>query len=116
MKAWRISSAAVVAAVGAWILFTFPPTTSGFYPQCAFRHFTGLDCPGCGSTRALHALLHGRFGEAFAFNPFLFFIIATALFALPSVLRGERPAFLSKPWFGWGCVIVTTGWWIGRNL
>lgn len=114
-KAWLASSAAV-AAVGGWVLYTFPPTDSPFYPQCVFHALTGLDCPGCGTTRALHHLLHGRIGEAFAFNPMLFVMLATFLFALPSLARGKTPAFWHRPWFGWTSVVVVTGWWVGRNV
>ncbi|MDY6834005.1 MAG: DUF2752 domain-containing protein [Chloroflexota bacterium] len=42
---------------------------------CIFHHLTGLDCPGCGMTRAFHALSHGNPGEAWTYNifsPFLF--------------------------------------------
>lgn len=112
----KIASAAIVILIGGWVLYTFPPVTSGFYPQCAFKQATGLDCPGCGTTRALHALLHGRVVEAFLFNPFIFAIMSGFVIATPSLVRGQTPAFVMKPWFGWGSFAVVTGWWIGRNL
>lgn len=31
-----------------------------YYPPCAFHMLTGLYCPGCGGTRAVRALMHGR--------------------------------------------------------
>lgn len=105
-----------MAAAGGWVLYTFPPATSGFYPQCPFKFLTGLDCPGCGTTRALHHLLHGRVSEAFFLNPFLFAIMIGVLFALPAMLRGERPRFLMKPWFAWGSFVIVTGWWVSRNI
>ncbi len=40
------------------------------YPRpCPFLELTGLCCPGCGGTRALRALLHGRLGESLRFHP-----------------------------------------------
>jgi hypothetical protein len=107
---------AVIGIVGVWVLYTFPPATSNFYPLCAFKLLTGLDCPGCGSTRALHALLHGRFEEAFRFNPILFAFLIVGLFALPSFLRGETPRFLRTRWFGWTSVCVLCAWGIVRNV
>jgi len=111
----RILSVSVVAAAGAWVLYNFAPTAYGFYPPCVFRMLTGLQCPGCGTTRALHHLLHGRFEEAFRLNPMLFVLMAVALFALPSVLRGRQPGFLMKPWFAWTAFAVLTSYWIVRN-
>ena len=115
MKLRRIVSVAALGAAGAWVLYTFAPTAYGFYPQCPFRLLTGLQCPGCGTTRALHHLLHGRFEEAFRLNPMIFVLIAVALFALPSVLRGRQPGFLMKPWFAWAAFAVLTSYWIVRN-
>lgn len=37
-------------------------------PLCFFKHFTGLDCPGCGLTRSFIALSHGQWLEALKFN------------------------------------------------
>lgn len=106
---------AVAGAAGAWVLYTFAPAGNRFYPQCVFHAVTGLDCPGCGTTRALHALLHGDVAAAFRFNPMLFVLMAAALCALPSLIRGERPRFLMQPWFGWTAVVVVTGYWVVRN-
>lgn len=35
---------------------------------CPFRAMTGLDCPGCGMTRALSRLTQGRIGTALDYN------------------------------------------------
>lgn len=48
--------------------FFFDPATQGMFWRCPFNAITGLDCPGCGGQRALHALLHVRFMEALHFN------------------------------------------------
>lgn len=44
------------------------PSVSGSYPRCPFQAFTGLDCPGCGSMRGTHALLHGDLAGAVSHN------------------------------------------------
>ena len=115
VKAWRTASLAGIGAVGAWVLYTFAPTAYSFYPTCPFRLLTGLQCPGCGTTRAVHHLLHGRVEEAFRLNPMLFVLMAVALCAVPAIVRGEQPRFLSQPWFAWGAFFVLTGYWIIRN-
>jgi hypothetical protein len=116
MKRWRIASAAVLAVAGAWVLYHYPPATSTFYPHCAFHDLTGLDCPGCGTTRALYQLLHGNVGAAFRLNAMLFPLMFVGACATPSFLRGRVPAFTMKPWFGWGSFAVIVGWWIARNV
>ncbi len=69
---------AVLAAV-ATVLFRFPPTQSAFYPQCPIYAALHLACPGCGGTRALAALLHGRLIEALHFNALVTLALPFAL-------------------------------------
>jgi Protein of unknown function (DUF2752) len=114
VKAWPIASAGVLAA-GAWVVYTFPPAATAWYPKCVFRMVTGLLCPGCGITRALHHLLHGRFEQAMQLNPLLFLLLFVMLCAVPSLVRGERPGFLARPWFAWSALAVLVSWWIVRN-
>ncbi len=60
--------AAVAAAV---YVAVNDPTASGTHlPACPFYLMTGLWCPGCGLTRATHALLRGDVAAAFGFNLF----------------------------------------------
>jgi hypothetical protein len=46
------------------MVYFFNPSAYGFYPVCQFHRLTGLNCPGCGATRALYALLHGNLALA----------------------------------------------------
>ena len=57
----------LVAGAGA-ILFLFDPAHHSFYPICYTWAFTGIYCPGCGSMRAMHQLLHGHVLTAARFN------------------------------------------------
>ncbi|MHB8836985.1 MAG: DUF2752 domain-containing protein [Candidatus Methylomirabilia bacterium] len=38
-------------------------------PLCLVKGLTGLDCPGCGMTRAFLLICHGRFADAAAMHP-----------------------------------------------
>ena len=93
-----------VLIAGAAYLFVFEPGKSGFFPPCLFRYFTGLTCPGCGSTRALHQIVHGHFLTAFTLNPLLLVSIPLMLFAFLRysviVMRGgvPRPNALPAPY------------------
>lgn len=42
-----------------------------YYPPCAFHMLTGLYCPGCGGTRAVRALMHGRLLLSLRQHPFV---------------------------------------------
>src|SRR5262245_36358819 len=65
----RPAFVALLAILGsAAVLFWFNPAQSGFYPTCYFHSWTGLLCPGCGSLRAMHQLLHGDIVAAMHFN------------------------------------------------
>ena len=69
--------AAAVLGSGA-VLFFFNPGTHGFYPVCLFHKLTGLNCPGCGGTRAAYQLLHGHLLNALRDNA-LFILTLIAL-------------------------------------
>src|SRR5919106_4458948 len=90
-------------AVGAVYLFIFEPGRSGFFPICPFRFLTSFQCPGCGTTRALHQILHGHIVTAFTLNPLFLISIPFILFAFLRysviVMRGgvPRPNALPAP-------------------
>jgi cellulose synthase/poly-beta-1,6-N-acetylglucosamine synthase-like glycosyltransferase len=42
----------------AGIYYIFDPANGLAFPKCPFMMLTGLECPGCGSQRAIHQLLH----------------------------------------------------------
>ena len=54
----------VVVSTGATFLYVIDPEETRLIPACPFLSLTGLLCPGCGSARALHALLHGELAAA----------------------------------------------------
>ncbi len=42
---------------------------------CPFKVITGVECPGCGMTRAMTSLITGNPGNALLYNPFCFFLL-----------------------------------------
>ncbi len=47
---------------------------SNYIDLCLFKRFTGYPCPTCGTTRGIISLLHGKFIEAWYYNPLVFSI------------------------------------------
>lgn len=88
---------AIVVAGAMAVLYRFPPELYHFYPQCPVFRYLHMYCPGCGATRALAALLHGRFVEAAHYNAFVVFLLPPVLYVLLKtyvcVLRGEQFAW-----------------------
>lgn len=65
--------AAAAACAGAVYLFFHDPHS---YPlPCVFNLVTGLYCPGCGTGRASYSILHGRFVDAFCYNPLMMILL-----------------------------------------
>ncbi|HET9478154.1 MAG TPA: DUF2752 domain-containing protein [Pyrinomonadaceae bacterium] len=114
--------------IGIWLLliagavyaFVFEPGRTGFFPSCPFRVLTGLTCPGCGATRALHEMLHGHFEAAFMLNPLLLLALPLLLYALlrysTIAMRGRLPRrnALPAPYI-YAMFFVIVGFWIFRN-
>ncbi|WP_428982692.1 DUF2752 domain-containing protein [Pedobacter rhodius] len=53
-----------------------------FFPECPFHKFLDLDCPGCGSQRAIHAILNGQIMAALDYNLLLVMSIPLLLIHL----------------------------------
>ncbi|MET9907367.1 DUF2752 domain-containing protein [Streptomyces sp. NPDC006476] len=90
------------------------PTRPGRFPTCPFRALTGLDCPGCGSLRALYDLAHGHVVAALDHNAFLVvFLPFGALVWLRAVTGGRSP---SRVLPGWVWLALVAAWGVIRNL
>ncbi|MDR1925371.1 MAG: DUF2752 domain-containing protein [Planctomycetaceae bacterium] len=66
--------------VGLVVLYFVHPSEYSFMPRCPFNLLTGMYCPGCGSMRAAHYLLHQNFSASFRHHPFFVPFIITVLF------------------------------------
>lgn len=119
-RAAMAAAAAGVVGFGIWSLRRFDPgaADSPFLP-CLFQAFTGLYCPGCGTTRALHALVHGDIATAAAMNPLLFVLVPLLGVVLWHASGRRVPVpqrvldVLLGPWF-WLALIG--GYWVLRNV
>lgn len=73
-----------VAIPGSLLYFYFDPAYSKFFPPCPFFALTGLFCPGCGSQRAFHDLLHGHILSSAGHN--LLFVLFLPLIILSAIM------------------------------
>ena len=64
-RLWIIGAVTVGIAM---MLTLFDPTSCRLYPRCLLHEWTGMYCPGCGTTRALTQLLHGHWLAAMRLN------------------------------------------------
>ena len=107
--------------LGLLVLFYFEPGKYPFYPFCPFHELTGLNCPACGSLRALHQLSHGNILAAFHFNPlllvslpFLGIVLARNLSA--RIIGSPLQPTEQRPLLWWLVLGVVVGFGILRNL
>ena len=75
----RTMTPVALLVAGGAVLRCFPPADSAFYPRCPIYAALHLECPGCGGTRAIAALLHGNLGEALRFNALIVLLAPLAL-------------------------------------
>jgi hypothetical protein len=68
-----------IAALTALLLHRYPPDQYSFYPRCPILFYLHLQCPGCGTTRALAALLHGHLRDALRLNALTTLLLPIAI-------------------------------------
>ncbi|MDR0364971.1 MAG: DUF2752 domain-containing protein [Bacteroidales bacterium] len=89
---------------------------------CIFYKLTGWQCPGCGTQRAIHSVLHLDFKQAFFYNPGFFFAVPLILILVYlEHFEGKKRfpklhRFLSGTKFILFLLIVIILYWIGRNI
>ncbi|MDD2283006.1 MAG: DUF2752 domain-containing protein [Eubacteriales bacterium] len=120
-KTLRIAAFLIIVSCALVYYYTHDPAV-GPYPPCPFYYFTGLYCPGCGSSRALHQLLHGNFLKAIDLNPLMVISIPFILYLLISTadirIRGRRilKRILFKKGFYTMLLSIIIVYWVIRNI
>ncbi|MGC1452706.1 MAG: DUF2752 domain-containing protein [Candidatus Sulfotelmatobacter sp.] len=120
-RPWLLAALFTAVTVAGVMLRLFDPATSGLFPPCPLRYLTGWYCPGCGSLRAIHQLLHGSLRAAWAMNPLTVVLLPFLTYGLASAaifeVRGRAlpQPFLRAVWIRALCAaIILFG--IARNL
>lgn len=120
VERFAIASLSFFAVVAAVFLYRHDPSAHAYYPRCVFHALTGLQCPGCGGTRALYELLHGHVAAAIRFNAL--FVVSSPIL-LPATIaearaiwNGRNTNLVRYPWAGWSVVVIVIAWFVVRNL
>ncbi|NQT21658.1 MAG: DUF2752 domain-containing protein [Planctomycetes bacterium] len=120
-RKWIFPLIVFVAGVSAAVvLYAVDPAGCSFCPPCPFRFVTRLNCPGCGSLRASHLLLHGNVGAAFKLNPLMVLSLPYLMYSLASYVstkvRGRPlPGIGPRPTLIRGVLVVILAYWVVRN-
>ena len=99
------------ATLVAVAVFAVDPSHVSLFPPCPLHRYTGLWCPGCGTTRALHQLLHGNVAAAFHFNP-----LAISLLPVIGYLFVSGEENNVKPIWVWTLLGVVVAFGVLRNI
>lgn len=116
-------SVVVVAALGLALLYFFADARIvTFFPPCPFHRLTGLFCPGCGSQRAISALLHGQLLHAIRFNLLLVCclpLLAYSAYTSTLKLSAQKPQIqrlFYSPLFVKSFLVMVIMFFILRNI
>ena len=108
-----------VVVLGA-VYWFFDPIEVGWMPRCLWKTATGTDCPGCGSQRMAHALMHGDLVGAWKANAYALCMLPVIGFMLwLEFSRASHPRLYSRlhaPVVIWLLALSVVAWWILRNF
>ena len=105
-----------------YFYYSFNPTQHSFFIPCPFKYTTGYDCPGCGSQRAIHQLLHLNIGAAFRLNPLLVLSLPLLIIGLGIKVWNYlfettyRMKLFYSNVFVYGFFLTTILFWVFRNI
>jgi hypothetical protein len=110
-------SVGIVAAAAIFVLLA----KAGIGIGCPFHKLTGLQCPGCGNSRAAMALLRLDFAASFSYNPLFLpqigYIAWVYLYSCVSYLKGKRFTYTPPvPALDIAFLVICLLWGVARNF
>ena len=116
-----LAASCAALAAGARYLYLFDPARGGGYVPCPFRLLTALECPGCGTLRGLHQLLHGHPWAAFKLNPLVVVLLPALVYPALSfavlAVRGRALPRVFIPHYVIRLMLVAILlFWVVRNV
>ena len=108
-------------ATGCFYIGLNDPESKQIFPTCGFYALTGMYCPGCGMTRALHNILGGNILRAIRFNLLLVAVTPVIIYAYIwwttwAFTKRELPKLKFSRNVVWLISILALVFIVGRNL
>jgi len=105
----------------ALLYFYIKPSNVNFLPKCPLYVTTGIYCPGCGSQRATHELLHFHFLGVLRQNALyvlglLFLAYHLIINILNSLFKKNIYNYVYHPKTPYIILIIIIVFWILRNI
>lgn len=120
-RLFAVASALLAGGAALWLSRSDPEQNRALFLPCIWHEATGTHCPGCGITRALHDLLHGRVLAALDHNALGLLVLCASAAALViplwRALRHDtwEPPALPRHTARW-LMIGGVAWAVARNL
>ncbi|MCY2932301.1 MAG: DUF2752 domain-containing protein [Planctomycetota bacterium] len=124
VRRWPGWSRQSVIVVGCWLALLVIDHEVGLYTHrplilCPMKTYTGLPCPACGTTRAVHAACTGHPADAWGLNPLAMIVLPIAgavlgvrlAFGLSLQLQTSRPERVIL-WIAGGLALAANWWYL----
>jgi hypothetical protein len=122
-KKTRFVIACTAVVVVSLLYFFADARAAAIFPRCPFYLLTGLFCPGCGSQRAVSALLHLDLASAARYNvllvaslPIILYSSYAACVNTFSTKKVVQQRLFHSVWFIRLIAVVVLLFWVLRNL
>ena len=122
LLAGPIACGCALVGAASYVAVVDPASSAAHLPSCPLHELTGLWCPGCGLTRATHAVLRGDVAAALGYNllfPLFLGAIAIGWMAWVRSALGRAPIrWVTRipPWSGFVVAGVLGVFGVLRNL
>lgn len=116
-----LAAGCTLACCGLTTLYYWDPASAGGLQLCPLHALTGYYCPGCGTLRGIHQLLHGNLATALAYNPVMVLAVPLAVYLLCSEIvavgwNKRLPKPDPSPRLLWGLLCFLIAFGILRNI
>ncbi len=117
LKLSLIAIICIIAFAAAYFIIVY----TGYGLICPFHFLTGLNCPGCGNTRAVINILQFKFLKGLSYNYLFpleaFYMLRLLFISVKSYIKFGKFSFNdSKPVFDIIVLIILGLWFIIRNI